>query len=113
MFSETRKVRVALKLLGHVKLICPKCNQMSDFDASRIEDSTRGQPIFCDCGYAFSALLVDRGCTRKTVNLFGIYILSDMDGRQEIGPVRIENLSYSGIACRPGRKAGGPGEEVR
>ena len=100
MFSETRKVRVALKLLGHVKLSCPQCNKHSKVDASRIQDSVHGHSITCDCGYTFSELLEDRDCTRKNVNLFGVYLLSDLLGRQETGPVRIENLSYSGILCR-------------
>jgi hypothetical protein len=100
MSSKTRKVRVDIKLLGHLKLSCPRCEKLSDFDASQIQDSACDQHIACDCGYTFSALIEDRSCTRKTVSLFGVYLLSDLIGRQETGPVRIENLSYSGILCR-------------
>ncbi len=100
MPSRTRNVRVDLKLLGPVKLYCPQCEKLSDLDTSRIPDSARGKHITCDCGYTFSAQIERRGCARKTVNLFGAYLLIDSFGRQESGPVRIENLSYSGVSCR-------------
>ena len=100
MPSQMRTVRVDLKLLGLVKLSCPQCDKLSDFDPSRMQDRPRGQHITCDCGYTFSALIEGRGCTRRTVNLLGAYLLRDSFGQQESGPVIIEDLSYSGVLCR-------------
>ena len=100
MSIKTRNVYIDLKLLGPIKLSCPQCEKQSEFDASGIQDSAHGQHLTCDCGYIFSAQIESRGYARKTVNLFGAYLLTDSFGRQESGPVRIENLSYSGVLCR-------------
>ena len=100
MSIKTRNVYIDLKLLGPIKLSCPQCGKLSEFDSSGIQDSAHGQHLICDCGYTFSAVIESRGCTRKTVNLFGAYLLTDSSGHQESGPVRIENLSYSGVLCR-------------
>ena len=97
MLNKPGTICVDLKFLGHVKLCCPQCDGLSDFDVSRIGDSARGQHITCDCGYTFSAQIERRGCARKTVNLFGAYLQSDSLGQQESGPVKVENLSYSGL----------------
>jgi hypothetical protein len=100
MPSKTKQVRVDLNLLGTIKLSCPQCKKLTGVGPYHTPDRARSQPITCECGYVFSALIEGRGCTRKRVNLFGVYLLSDLLGRQETGPIRIENLSYSGILCR-------------
>ncbi len=83
-------------------------------DTSGIQDSCRSKHITRDCGYTFSALIESGGCTRKNVKLFGAYLLIDSFGRQESGPVRIENLSYSGVLCQTvASHTLAPGDHVR
>jgi len=100
MSSNTRTVRIDLKHFDTVKLSCPQCEKLTELDLTCMEDSARGQPLTCDCGYSLSELIESRDCTRMSVKLFGAYLLSNSFGRQESGPVRIESLSYSGVSCR-------------
>jgi len=98
-FDQVNEIKVFLNKRNEGTFICPTCNNCV---IKNLKDLLSSKSVIklsckCKCGITYKALVERRIFVRKPVNFTGIYIYHNKDRALKKGPIRIINLSRSGM----------------
>lgn len=91
--------RVFINDSGEGTFICPACNKGVIRDLSQFSEAPSAVRLKCKCicGHVYRVLVERRRHFRRAVNLAGMFIFEDGQGRSVKGLIRIQDISQSGI----------------